>query len=411
MERSRVNWHMALVIGAIAIVTSLALLFVVPTTADDLDVTAAGIVSKVEKDTTERRGRTSTTYRTQVTFEVDGQGDVTAWQIVSGGSRRHHEGESVTVRYNPTNPEAGCLIVGDEYLIERNNVITVVLMASGGIVCLVAGSQIMRQRRVRATTDGEDPEGLAARDVVALVAGGLAIVASVVMITSSMATTPTATVDDEAPDEDAQVQAEVQVETPSAVPHAELKATKLGQELSGEFEDLGSEDVKGYLAIRNASKEAMTLNTTFTYWSEQGARLFDYADDAPAVSPGKTVVLRAKLNMENATRITYRVTCDAPQSWMRPLGKDVVVKEVSHTADTVRVKVTNKGESPVEIRRISCKATDAEGNVSMAEQSCGAIEPGESREKNFYSFTMYDRPSFVSWDDFEREYYVSGYAK
>ena len=411
MDTSRINWRTVLIVGVLAMAVGFVLFLAVPTSASDFTGTANGTVSKVEESVSERRGRTSKSYRTQVTFEDANNRDVTVWQIVSGSSRRHHEGENVTVWYNPNDPQVGCLIVGDEYLLERNSAISVVIIAGGGIVCLVAAVHIVRMRRAQALAADAADVPFSRQEKVVMAAGTCVIVVAAMLFVRLTARTPTARVEDGGEAGAETVAALAESDSPRHVPHAELVAKKLGEELSGEFEGLGPEDVKGFLTVRNDSRDVITFNVVFTYLSDQGAELYDYADEATAVAPGNTVVLRAKLDIEMAAHISYRVSCDIPQHWMSTLGKSIKVKEVSHTDDTVTVEITNTGKAEAEVRRISCQATDAEGNVQMAEQSCGTIAPGESREKTFYSFNMYDRPTFVSWEDLEREYYISGYCR
>ena len=103
-----------------------------PLTTKELTATADdGVVARIRVNTRRRHKRTSQTYQPQVMF-TDAQGHThLVWSIVWTRSPRHTEGEQVAVRYNPDDPDDGCLIVGDEGLITRNFVIVVTLSTVG----------------------------------------------------------------------------------------------------------------------------------------------------------------------------------------------------------------------------------------------------------------------------------------
>ena len=75
---------------------------------------AEGYVSKVEVRERESKGKTKRTYLTYVTFTDTDHRTFTARSVVNGSRQHHFEGDQVTVHYDPKDPEAGCLIVGDE---------------------------------------------------------------------------------------------------------------------------------------------------------------------------------------------------------------------------------------------------------------------------------------------------------
>ena len=81
--------------------------------ANDFTAEADGVVYMVEtKKSGKRNSRTS--YVTHVRFTDNDRQTFEAQSIVNGSWRRHEEGDRVTVKYNPRDPEAGCLIEGDE---------------------------------------------------------------------------------------------------------------------------------------------------------------------------------------------------------------------------------------------------------------------------------------------------------
>ena len=80
---------------------------------NDFTAEADGVVYMVE---TKQSGKKNshTSYVTHVRFTNSDHQTFEAQSIVNGDWRRHEEGDEVVVRYNPRDPEAGCLIKGDE---------------------------------------------------------------------------------------------------------------------------------------------------------------------------------------------------------------------------------------------------------------------------------------------------------
>ena len=80
---------------------------------NDFTAEADGVVYMVE---TKHSGKKNshTSYVTHVRFTDSDHQTFEAQSIVNGDWRRHEEGDEVVVRYNPRDPEAGCLIKGDE---------------------------------------------------------------------------------------------------------------------------------------------------------------------------------------------------------------------------------------------------------------------------------------------------------
>lgn len=109
---------------------------------DNLTFEAKGYVSRVE--TTERysKGRTKYTHLTYVTFEDSDHRTFTARSVVNGSKKRHNEGDRVTVFYDPKDPEAGCLIAGDEDRLFMFNAIRY-FCGIGGAASMVIGGVLL----------------------------------------------------------------------------------------------------------------------------------------------------------------------------------------------------------------------------------------------------------------------------
>lgn len=141
------SWGTGLAVGSIvllglgALFAVIALLIVVlrPDVGRDFTSQADGVVSQVETKHSTHKGRSRTSYVTHVRFEDSDHRTFEAQSVVNGEWLRHREGDHVTVRYNPRNPEEGVLIVGDEDKLDNFNMFGS-LMGYGGIAGLVLGA-------------------------------------------------------------------------------------------------------------------------------------------------------------------------------------------------------------------------------------------------------------------------------
>ena len=81
---------------------------------DNLVAETTGVVSRVEVEESYRKNRMRRTVLTYVEFEDSDHREFEARSVVNGSGMRHHEGDVVTIHYDPLDPAAGCLIEGDE---------------------------------------------------------------------------------------------------------------------------------------------------------------------------------------------------------------------------------------------------------------------------------------------------------
>lgn len=123
------------ILGALMAVIAIISLIVRPDESR-FTSTAEGVVSRVEVQT---RKRKSTSYITYVRFTDSDHQTFEAKSIVNGSWQRHEEGDKVLVYYDPRDPEAGCLIAGDEDKLGEFNIFIRVCQV-GGIVCLGAAA-------------------------------------------------------------------------------------------------------------------------------------------------------------------------------------------------------------------------------------------------------------------------------
>ena len=126
-------------------------------TATDYDSLTAiaddGVITSIDKTTSRRRGRTTTKYRAIVSFTDSDHRSHKARSIVNTkSSARYKVGMKVSVRYDPWNPDDGCLIVGDEDLVEGNLFMTIFLMIASGVclVMAVVGLLVKRHKEQKA---------------------------------------------------------------------------------------------------------------------------------------------------------------------------------------------------------------------------------------------------------------------
>ena len=115
---------------------------------DHLTSVAEGVVSRVEvKENTGKRGRNSTTYLTYVKFEDSDHQVFEARSVVNGSTLRHTTGDVVTVHFDPRDPEAGCLIAGDEDMLNAFNLLEVTFQIGGPIVFIAGAVGLLVYKR------------------------------------------------------------------------------------------------------------------------------------------------------------------------------------------------------------------------------------------------------------------------
>lgn len=118
---------------------------------DHLTAEAEGIVSRVELEVNQSKKRKSRTYLTYVRFEDGDHREFEARSVVNGGTKRHSEGDVVTVQYDPLDPAAGCLIVGDEDRLVMFKALQYLCQFGGPAVALIGGAAtlffVLRRRR------------------------------------------------------------------------------------------------------------------------------------------------------------------------------------------------------------------------------------------------------------------------
>lgn len=95
---------------------------------------ADGIVSRVE---VKRKSGKANRYITYVRFTDSDNRTYTAMSVVNGSWHRHDEGDQVRVRFDARDPEAGCLIVGDEDKLGAFNTFVLLCRYGGGAVLVV----------------------------------------------------------------------------------------------------------------------------------------------------------------------------------------------------------------------------------------------------------------------------------
>ncbi len=140
-----------LCVGAFLSLVGVAFLVFAPKT-DHLTSEGEGVVTRVEKDTYGRKGRKKTSYVTYVQFEDSDHQTFEAMSVVNGSSKRHSVGDHVTVRFDPRDPTAGCLILGDEDRLGIFLALKYVFIYGGGATLLVGiVALIIRKLRMQLT--------------------------------------------------------------------------------------------------------------------------------------------------------------------------------------------------------------------------------------------------------------------
>ena len=144
------NIWVTAILGGIFLVVAVIGYFVSATDYDSLTAVADdGVISSVDVSTTRKKGRTKKKYRAIVTFtDSDHRTHKVRSIVTSSSSNRYSTGKHVSVRYDPWNPDAGCLIVGDEYLVESNRLLMTLMLVASGVCFILAILGIVRNRRL-----------------------------------------------------------------------------------------------------------------------------------------------------------------------------------------------------------------------------------------------------------------------
>ena len=148
------NVKASFIVGALLLIFAVVSYFVTATNYDSLTAVADdGVISSVETSTTRRRGKTTKKYRAYVTFtDSDHRAHKVRSIVNTKSSSRYKVGQHVSVHYDPWNPEGGCLIVGDEGLVEGNLVMMILLVvgAAGCFIVPILFSLVKRRSTQRA---------------------------------------------------------------------------------------------------------------------------------------------------------------------------------------------------------------------------------------------------------------------
>ncbi len=140
-----------LIIGLILMIVGFLFSALAPK-RDHLTSVAEGVVSRVEVDeSTSRKGRSRRTYLTYVEFEDSDHRVFEARSVVNGGTKRHSVGDRVTIHFDPRDPEAGCLIEGDEDMLAVFNILEGVCQIGGPAALIVGAVALLVCRRKTAT--------------------------------------------------------------------------------------------------------------------------------------------------------------------------------------------------------------------------------------------------------------------
>lgn len=118
--------------------------------AEAYTATADGVVTRVQEKVSRKKGRKSTSYISFVRFEDSDHREFVSRCIAIARSQRHKTGDKVSVRYDPMSPGDGCLIVGDEDILRKEDLLTLLLRAGGFATILVGVVLMVRRYRMLA---------------------------------------------------------------------------------------------------------------------------------------------------------------------------------------------------------------------------------------------------------------------
>lgn len=143
------NVLVSVILGGVFLTIAVVGYFVSATDYDTLTAVADdGVITSVDVSTTRKKGRTKKKYRAIVSFtDSDHRTHKVRSIVTTSSSNRYRTGKHVSVRYDPWNPDAGCLIVGDEDLVESNRFLMILFIVASGVCFVLALLGLLRKRR------------------------------------------------------------------------------------------------------------------------------------------------------------------------------------------------------------------------------------------------------------------------
>lgn len=198
-----------------------------------------------------------------------------------------------------------------------------------------------------------------------------------------------------------------------ASPAAVEAATKVGQTITGTFEDWDADSQKGILIVNNNTDAVLNVNATFSFFDSTGAEKGKSYDDFTAVSPGNSAILVA-YDLFDSAAASYSVSCEAPSDWMSPLEGAIKAEVTSHDADETTVEVTNTSQHDVYLFSLRCVATMSSGDQLVGDSYVTAtLAPGASCQAKFEKTSMvdylYGAAVVPDLDQMDITFFASGY--
>lgn len=402
-----VDWHAILIAGVVLLAIGVLWLAFGRLDTKDLTATAEGRVTEVEKKVSHsRKRRNRTSYRAKVSFVAEDGLPYEAWEVVTTGTKRHNEGEAVQVRYDPDDPQKGCLIAGDERYVSGNRFMMVECIALGALMCALA---IVGLR-------GRDPLASRGAKVAWAIAGVCALAVPVVVFlapvddpqeesATSFGSSNSGTNDDPASE------SALYLSTLPSVPRMELEVTSVDEVQEGSFDGVGEGRVKGYLVVRNATDDVIDMQATFVHQDGDGQELGKDTDEFVSVAPGATALLRDNLRGPDPSRVTYELRCTKADAANLPLAEGVETKETGVTSAEVEVTVKNTTQGTVRLEDVRVEAS-GEGRIRRAgvARASMLLGPGKSTTVKFEASNLFDEADPGPWEELERTYCLNGYG-
>lgn len=315
MEAANSTWSRLRIAGIVVFAVGLIGYIFMGSSTHNLTATGSGSIAQVETCESTSRKDDKTTYRFLVSFKGEDNERHEAWDINTHKTRVRDTGDPVQVRYDPANPEAGCMIVADASSLDATKSLLLAVGGLGAVLFVIAllGTRISAQQAAGVAIPKQ--ARIALWTVAALV-----VVASAAFLAKGVI------------DSQKSQKTVADVTEGSTVGRERLSVTNVGESQTGSFTKLGPDKVKGYLIVRNDTHETVDLTATFTYKSNMS----QYADDldtvtdtVPALAPNETVLLRGVSSAKAAKFVSYKLRCSASKATTGSLTGRVSIEEQS----------------------------------------------------------------------------------
>ena len=392
MKTNEARWLNVRIAGAILLLLGLVGYVVLNAKFAGYSAVAQGHVSQVEEKQESGR-KNSSTYHYKIIYTAEDGSIHDVWESGGHSTNAYSKGDSVRVRYDPSDPDRGCAIEQEQG--EKSaRILATMALVFGAL--LLAVSLLGNYASQRSALGIPLPKNVK----IAIVAVVVLAVAGVVvfLVRSHLDTQDTQT-------------SYADVTSGSSIGREQIEITQAGETRSGLFSRVGSGKVKGYLIVRNTSEMTLDMTARFSYQTEYHKQIDTAQDAVVAVAPGEVALLRPVGIVSEAKYVGYTLSADRTEPTRASIADRVSIEEKEVGDKRLAITVTNTSSDTVNLEDLRVEGVGGKGEYCACDGNAVAtLEPATSVDVVFDANNVYEPKAFTSWNDVERTYYPVGYA-